>query len=33
MYTYHKKTNAGIFDILHIFIIHSLLDTIFIRDA
>lgn len=33
MYTYHKKTNASIFDILHIFIIHSLLDTIFIRDA
>lgn len=34
MYCIHiTKTNAGIFDILHIFIIHSLLDTIFIRDA
>lgn len=36
MYCIHitkKKTNASIVDILHIFIIHSLLDTIFIRDA
>lgn len=34
MYCIHiTKTNASIFDILHIFIMHSLLDTIFIRDA
>lgn len=34
MYCIHiTKTNASIFDILHIVIIHSLFDTIFIRDA